>query len=140
MRLRGGGLKPVIKNVEGGLTLVEVLIAFVILATTFLTVMGIFAQSARRNVDAGKHQAALALAQSKLEELKNTAYNSVPEVSTPVQFSLESNYSCYNGFTYTISVDGSSHDGLNKTVTVTVFYSDGDVTKHVALTTDYTKR
>jgi len=140
LRSRGDGLKPAIKIDERGLTLLEVLIAFVILTATLLAMINGFALGARRNADTGRHQIALALAQSKLEELKNKAYNNVVEITAPVQFSSENNYSNYNGFAYTISIDDLAFDDLNKTVTVIVFYNDGDVAKKVMLTTDFTKR
>ncbi|MDD2442922.1 MAG: hypothetical protein PHS52_00265 [Desulfotomaculaceae bacterium] len=133
-------MKLAIKIDDSGLTLLEVLISFVVLTTTLFAVMNSFALAARRNIDTGRHQTALALAQSKLEELKNETYNNVVEITTPVQFSSESDYFCFCGFTYTISIDDSSFDELNKTVTVVVFYKEGDTTKQVALTTGFTKR
>lgn len=126
----------ILKN-ERGLTLIEVLVAFLILSMALVTMMNSFALGGRSNADTYRYNAAMTLAQSKIEEAKNSPFNSVVNVAS-TDFSSESDYSRFVGFSYTVTVVNS---GLNnKTVTVTVFYSDEGVPKQLDITTEITKR
>ncbi|OPX88400.1 MAG: hypothetical protein A4E53_02038 [Pelotomaculum sp. PtaB.Bin104] len=128
-------------NNERGLTLIEVLVAFVILTITLVTVMDSFALGSRQNAGTSRYNTALTFAQSKVEEIKYEPFNNVVDTAL-TDFSTESDYSQYDGFSYTITVvpNPSSPGDLNKTVTVTVFYSDGGVSKQFALTAEIAKR
>ncbi|MDD3654485.1 MAG: type II secretion system protein [Desulfotomaculaceae bacterium] len=128
-------------NNERGLTLIEVLVAFVILTMTLVTVMDSFALGSRQNAGTSRLNTALTLAQSKIEETKHKPFNNVMNAAL-TDFSTESDYAQFDGFSYTLTVEPNpaGPDDLNKTVTVTVFYSDGGVDKQVALTAEITKR
>lgn len=130
-------LKSRIWNDERGLTLIEVLVSFLILTMAMLTIMNSFALGGRQNACAYRYNAALAFAQSKMEEIKNNTFKNVVNVSS-TDFSPESDYSRFAGFSYAVTV---VNGGLNnKTVTVTVFYSDEGEPRQLALTSDITKR
>lgn len=122
---------------ERGMTLLEVLVAFLILAMALVTMMNAFALGSRHNAGTSSYNTALSLAQSKMEEIKNSSFNSVDDVAL-TDFSTESDYSSFSGFSYEVAVENS---GLNtKTVTVTVHYSEGGVSKEVSVTTEVVKR
>jgi len=126
----------ILKN-EHGLTLIEVLVSFVILTMTLVTMMNSFALGGRQNADTSRYNTALALAQSKMEEIKNSTFKNVVNIAS-TNFSTESDYSQYVSFSYTVTVINS---GLNnKTVTVTVSYSDEGVPKQLNITSEITKR
>jgi len=126
----------VFKN-ECGLTLIEVLVAFVILTMTLVTMMDSFALSGRQNAGTYRYNAAMTLAQSKMEEIKSKPFNSVVNVAL-TDFSTENDYSQFPGFSYAVTVE---NDGLNhKKVTVTVSYCDEGVLKTFNLTSGITKR
>lgn len=124
-------------NNERGLTLIEVLVAFVILTIALVTIMNSFALGSRQNADTFRYNTALTLAQSKMEEIKKEPFNSVVNVAA-ADFASESDYAQFPGFSYTVTVED---DGLNnKKVIVTVFYGDEGVPKSLTLTAGITKR
>jgi len=126
----------VFKN-ERGLTLIEVLVAFVILTMTLVTMMDSFALGGRQNAGNYRYNAAMTLAQSKMEEIKNKPFNSVVSIAL-TYFSTETDYSQFPGFSYAVTVE---NDGLNhKKVTVAVYYSEEGVSKTFDLTSGITKR
>jgi len=119
------------------MTLLEVLVAFIILAMALVMMLNAFALGSRQNSGTGSYNTALSLAQSKMEEIKHRNFNSVADVAA-TNFSSESDYSGFTGYSYTVTVDDG---GLNlKTVTVTVTYSEGGASKEVSVTTDVVKR
>lgn len=125
-----------LKN-ERGMTLLEVLVALMILALVLVTLLGRFAQAGRQNADAYRYNEALSLAQSKMEEIKKKDFKDVENIAS-TNFSAESDYSQFQGMSYTVSVVDS---GLNtKTVTVTVSYTDEDIAKQLDLTTEVARR
>lgn len=127
------------KNIynEQGLTLLEVLLAFLILSLVVISLLGRFAQAGRLNADTLRHNEALSLAQSKIEEIKKKNFDSIVSVPS-TSFSSESDYAQYTGMTYTVIVVNS---GFNtKTVTVTVAYTDEGVAKQLDLTTEVARR
>jgi len=127
---------PVLSN-QRGMTLLEVLVAFIILTMALVTMMNAFALGSRQNSGTNRYNTALSLAQSKMEEIKNCNFNSIEDVAA-TDFSSESDYSGFTGYSYGVTVDDS---GLNlKTVTVEVTYSEGGVSKEVSVTTDVVKR
>lgn len=127
---------PVLSN-QRGMTLLEVLVAFIILTMALVTMMNAFVLGSRQNTGTNCYNTALSLAQSKMEEIKHRNFNSVTDV-TATDFSSETDYSGFTGYSYTVTVDDG---GLNlKTVTVAVTYSEGGVSKEVSVTTDVVKR
>ncbi|OPY57738.1 MAG: hypothetical protein A4E55_01458 [Pelotomaculum sp. PtaU1.Bin035] len=130
-------MKPVIYHDERGLTLVEILVAFVILTTALVTMLDIFVLGKRYNADTCRYNTAMALAQSKIEEIKSMAFNSVSNAALK-SFSLESDYSQFDGFAYSVTVVDSGL--ITKTVTVTVYYEDEDMPKELAMTAEISNR
>jgi Tfp pilus assembly protein PilV len=124
-------------NNEQGMTLLEELVALLILSIVLVTIMDRFAQASRQNSDATRYNEALSLAQSKIEEIKEKNYSSVNSVALK-SFSSESDYSQFQGMNYAVAVVDS---GLNKkTVTVAVYYTDQEIPKQLELTTEVARR
>lgn len=120
-----------------GMTLLEVLVALLILSMVLVTMLNSFALAGRQNSDTYRYNEALSLAQSKIEEIKDRNFNSVTSVAS-TRFSSESDYDQFQGLTYTVEVVDS---GLNtKTVTVTIFYTDEGIDKQLDLTAEVAKR
>lgn len=128
-------------NNEHGFTLIEVLVALTILAAALAAMLGSFSTAGRANADIYGYSVALSLAQSKLEELKDCPFaqvvNKEPAESL-TEFSEERDFAGYAGFQYALVV--TDNDLFNKTVVVTVFYSDAGVEKEVALTGEVARR
>lgn len=127
------------KNIynEQGLTLLEVLLAFLILSLVVVSLLGRFAQAGRQNADTLQYNVALSLAQSKIEEIKKRNFDSIVSVPS-TSFSSESDYTQYAGLSYTVTVVNNGF--ITKTVTVTVTYSDEGVAKQLELTTEVARR
>lgn len=122
---------------ERGMTLIEVLVALVILTIAMVTMMNGFFLGGRQNANTNRYNIAMTLAQSKMEEIKKLPYKNIVNVAS-TNFSAETDYSQYTGFSYIIAVE---NDGLNvKKVTVTVSYSDEGTSKTFALTSGIAKR
>jgi len=119
------------KRDERGLTLVEILVAAVLLGFIAVGLFATFDVSARLAVAARQQTKAVNLAQGKLEELRAVPYgdlNSIP----PQPFEP-----AVNGFTYGVAVQETVHQ--TKSVTVTVYYTVGNREKEVTLTTERSK-
>jgi len=124
-------------NNEQGMTLLEVLVALVILSLVLVTILGRFSLSGRLSADTYRYNAALMLAQSKIEEIKNTSFNNITSV-TKSSFSQESDYAQFHGMTYAVDVvENGPH---LKTVTVTVSYDDAGISKQLQLVTEIARR
>jgi len=124
-------------NNERGMTLLEVLVALLILSLVLVTMLDRFAQAGRLNSGTYRYNEALSLAQSKIEEIKKKDFNSVASVAL-TSFSSESDYAQFQGLTYTVTVLDS---GLNtKTVTVAVSYTDEGIAKQLDLTAEVARR
>jgi Tfp pilus assembly protein PilV len=113
--------------------LLEVLVALVILSLALVTMLGQFSLSGRLSADTYRYNAALTLAQSKMEEIKNH----LTGVAT-TRFSHERDYAQFQGMTYAVDV---VENGLHlKTVTVTVSYDDAGIPKQLQLVTEVARR
>ncbi|MGQ9513227.1 type IV pilus modification PilV family protein [Thermodesulfitimonas sp.] len=111
---------------EQGLTLVEVLVAAVLLGFIAVGLFTAFGVSARFVAAGREDTKALYLAQQKLEELKGEPFGTVVTVATETPFTPT-----VPGFTYRIAVvDNVS----TKTVVVAVYYKIHGVAKSVHLT------
>ncbi|MGQ9824078.1 MAG: type IV pilus modification PilV family protein [Desulfotomaculales bacterium] len=123
-----------------GFTLIEVLIAAVILVAVVIPLMTSFINATRWTAEAQALLAAANLAQSKLEEVKNKPFGEVQNEPTgsgepPVPFVDYPGYACR------ITVSEYTGDdpyliGHLKTVTATVFYETPGGQKTVSLTMD----
>lgn len=123
-------------NNEQGMTLLEVLVALVILSLALVTMLGRFSLAGRLNADTYRYNAALTLAQSKMEEIKNTSFNNITSVAM-TNFSEESDYAQFQGMSYAVDVVNNGH---LKTVTVTVSYDDAGIPKQLQLVTEVARR
>lgn len=112
-------------DVQGGFTLVEVVVAILILATVMLGVTGLLYAGWQGTQRGGNSTVALNLAQQKLEEIKND-----PGLAVPV--TQEEEFPSVAGYTYKVST--VKKDRL-VTVTVAVYYEVHGKEQQVALTT-----
>jgi len=117
---------------EKGLTLVEVLFAVIILAVALIPMLTMFTTSERFNAGARKMSTAVNLAQGRLEELKNTPFRDIADVTPATPFP-----SPHAAYRYAVDVDQA---GDLKTVTVAVYYREGETDRQVALVMDRRRR
>ncbi|MBN4054403.1 prepilin-type N-terminal cleavage/methylation domain-containing protein [Nitrospira defluvii] len=68
-------MKPVMSR--NGFTLIEVLMAMLVLLISFLGLISMSTTAIRRNAAANKMTIATILAQDKLEEIRNTPYSGI---------------------------------------------------------------
>ncbi|RMF93246.1 MAG: prepilin-type N-terminal cleavage/methylation domain-containing protein [Candidatus Schekmanbacteria bacterium] len=105
MQLEGGGsmhTEKSDKKSEAAFTLVEILVAIVILSVGLLSIAGLVTTVIRGNAQSKRLTTAISLAQTKIEELKNKSYDdSDLEDSNPAN---------NNDLTSTTSVDHSETD------------------------------
>lgn len=124
-----------------GFTLVEVLIAAVILAAVVIPLMASFINATRWTAEAQALLTAANLAQGKLEEVKNRRYDQVlNEPDDPSKPPVP--FADYPGYAYRINVSEYTRDDHPylkrhlKTVTATVYYETPGGQKTVSLTMD----
>ena len=119
-------MKGTLRN-DWGFTLIEVLVAAVILLVAIIAIATMF-PTGRGNVDdAGKRSRALALAQENLEIVKNSAF---PPVGGSCPAPTPSGYTC----SMNVSLSGTSPNRL-ATVTVTVGWKGAPRSGNVSLVT-----
>lgn len=111
-----------------GFTLIEILIALVILSVGLLAITSISLTVMKGNSFADKMTMATTLAQDRLEEIKNTAYDSVASANFPTQD--YGSISGFNAFRREVSITSSSPAINMKTITVTVLWRDGAGNSH----------
>jgi prepilin-type N-terminal cleavage/methylation domain-containing protein len=115
-----------LKRDERGLTLVEVLVAAVILGIVAVGLFATFDVSGRLAMAARQQTKAINLAQEKLEELRGIRYGSLDDIIPPKDFEPP-----VTGFKYGVAVEDNV---TSKTVTVAVYYAMGAVSKEIRLT------
>lgn len=125
---------------QSGMSLIEVMVAFVILTILTAPLISCFVAGNALAAAARNDVAALSLAQQKLEEIKAKPYALVrPEQAEPDHLPLPLAES-YNGiFSYKVAVVEDAMKNL-KTVTVTIYYRDKNKDRQVSLTTGKLKR
>ena len=102
---------------EKGFTLVEVLIAVMVLAVAFLAMYQMQAMAVRGNETANQVTIATMLAQDKMEEIKNTNYDDVTNLNFPTE-----NYGMVPNFPQFRREVAVTENGRVKTVRVTVLW------------------
>jgi type IV pilus assembly protein PilV len=113
---------------DRGFTLIEILVALVILSVGLLALISISLTVMKSNAFADKMTMATTLAQDRLEEIQSTAYEEVNSVNFPSE-----DYGAISGFSafrreVTIANDFPL---INmKTITVTVLWRDGAGNSH----------
>jgi Tfp pilus assembly protein PilV len=121
-----------------GFTLVEVLIAAVLLVAVIIPLMTSFLNATRWTSEAKGLLTAAYLAQSKLEEVKNKPFGEVQN-DPPDSDNPPVPFAGYPDYAYRITITEYTGDdpdltGHLKTVTVTVFYATPGGKKTVSLT------
>lgn len=119
------------KRDEQGLTLVEVLVAAVILGIIAAGLFAVFDVGVRLAAAGREQVKAVNLAQEKMEELRGTLYDDLNSVAEEAYFEPT-----VPGFTYRVSVADYAY---TKTVTVAVYYKVGAAAKEVNLTMERAK-
>jgi prepilin-type N-terminal cleavage/methylation domain-containing protein len=102
---------------EKGFTLVEVMIAVMVLAVAFLAMYQMQAMAVRGNETGNQVTIATVLAQDKMEEIRNTAYDNVISINFPAEnYGMVPNYP---QFRREVTV---TENGRMKTVRVSVLW------------------
>ncbi|MDH7577809.1 MAG: prepilin-type N-terminal cleavage/methylation domain-containing protein [Bacillota bacterium] len=115
------------RKTEKGFTLIEVIIATLMIGIAVTPLLNLFAASQFHAAKAQQYLTAANLAQAKLEEIKDKAYHEVVSNSGKTPFPNQP------AFTYTLSVVPGSRAGT-KTVTVTVYWTSLQGEEHLTLT------
>uniref|UniRef100_A0A7C4MQG2 Prepilin-type N-terminal cleavage/methylation domain-containing protein n=1 Tax=Desulfatirhabdium butyrativorans TaxID=340467 RepID=A0A7C4MQG2_9BACT len=111
---------------EGGFTLIEVLMAAVILAVGLLGLAAMQTAAIKANYQAKKHTLAVALAETQLEAYRNMAYDSIPS-GTITDTDVTSGD--VGKFTRVVTIENDVPVAGVKTITVSVFWNDGKLRK-----------
>ena len=125
-----------------GFTLLEVMVAVVVLAFGLLAIMHLFPIGLRASKISRDTTVASLLAQAKIEELRNTGWASLSSSTTTEGYGTITNYPQFKRVTTIDYVDVVNDPNLKKIV-VEVFYKPygGERSvKLVTLFTDYSKK
>lgn len=104
-----------------GFTLIEVLIALIILAISLLALAGLMTTTTKNNSVGGRITEAATLAQDKLEELRASPWDSIP-VNVTNSDSPESRPGVQYERTWVASLNGSNPD--LKEIKITISWKD----------------
>jgi prepilin-type N-terminal cleavage/methylation domain-containing protein len=120
--------KPFI-SIEEGFTLLEIMIALVILSIALVALAGLQVCAIKGNAFSKRMTTAVSIGNEKMEQLKNSSYaNILSESSTQV---TKSNMN----FTRQVTVTNNNPLPNTKTVNVTVIWSDSSKSHSVPITT-----
>ena len=105
-----------------GFTLIEVMIALIILAVGLLALMTMQIVSIRANAFSSEMTYASMLAQSRLEQLRNMDYASIPPTAGPITDVIIPGGATTKGISYTVlrDVDDDFPAADMKTITLTI--------------------
>lgn len=117
---------------EGGFSLVEVMVAVLILTAVMVPLMESYIQSSRAADSSKKQLTAAFLAMQYLEESRGLGYSEL--ASLP-----EAGVEGFPGFSRLVEVGPGPEPGV-KTISVTVIYGGAGDLAYVTLTTDYAWR
>lgn len=118
---------------EAGFSLLEVMLAVLLLGIVLAPMMNLFTISGRISASSWSEVIALNLAQAKLEEMKDTSFDGVVEQSGAFPDNPDYNY------TISVTLDGDDPSFL-KIVTVTVNYGEAGGPNSVTLTMEKSRR
>ena len=106
---------------NSGFTLMEVLVAMLILTVGLLGMAALIAGIINSNKLSNRISTATVLAQDKMEEIKRIGYSGMPtsDTTTTEDYNSITNYSLYKRVTFT---EVANPDAGMKTVTVTVYW------------------
>ena len=119
---------------EQGMTLLEVLVALLILSLVLVTILNSFALAGRQLSDTYRHEEALALAQNKIEEIMHMDFNDIKNDCTQYQ-----DFTCQVTVVPNYIIIDNISKLITKTVTVTVFYKDEGIEKQLELTAEVSR-
>jgi len=105
---------------NGGFTLIEVLVAMIILTVGLLGTAALIAGIIRGNKVSNRISTATTCAQDKMEDIKRLGYSGTPtsDTTTTESYNSITNYSLYKRVIFT---DVNNPTGM-KTVTVTIYW------------------
>jgi type IV pilus assembly protein PilV len=116
-------------NSEEAFTLIEIMIALVVLSVGLVALAGLQISAIKGNAFSKRMTTAVTIANARLEEIKNTAYANIQsESSTQVSASNMN-------FTREVTVNNDSPVLNTKTVNVTVTWKDGSKSHTVPIST-----
>jgi type IV pilus assembly protein PilV len=116
-------------NSEEAFTLIEIMIALVVLSVGLVALVGLQISAIKGNAFSKRMTTAVTIANARLEEIKNTAYANIQsESSTQVSASNMN-------FTREVTVNNDSPVLNTKTVNVTVTWKDGSKSHTVPIST-----
>jgi type IV pilus assembly protein PilV len=120
--------KPAVKR-EDGFTLIEIMIALVVLSIGLVALAGLQISAMRGNTLSKRMTTAVSIANARVEQIKNMPYANIQsESSTQV---TESNMT----FTRQVTVNNDSPVANTKTVNVTVTWKNGSKSYMVPIST-----
>jgi type IV pilus assembly protein PilV len=114
-------------SIEAGFTLIEIMIALVILSIGLVALAGLQLSAIKGNTFSNRMTAAVSIANQKLEQIKDKAYANILSES-PTQIPQ-------SPFTTQVTVTNNIPLTNTKTVNVTVTWSEGSKSHSVPITT-----
>jgi len=121
--------RPLAIGSEEGFTLIELLITLVILSVALIALAGLQVTAIKANAFSKRMTAAIAVAEAKLEQIKDTPYANVQSESPASVVAASMN------FTRQVTVTANNPVPNTKTVQVTVAWTEGPQTHAVPLST-----
>jgi type IV pilus assembly protein PilV len=116
-------------SIEEGFTLVEIMIALIVLSVGLVALAGLQVSAIRGNAFSKRMTTAVSIANARIEQIKNTPYANIQsESSTKV---IQSNMN----FARQVTVINDSPLPNTKTVNVTVTWSEGSKSHSTPITT-----
>ena len=121
-------------STEEGFTLIEIMIALVILSVGLVALAGLQVSAIKGNAFSKRMTTAVSIANEKLEKLKNSSYASIISES-PIQVTITQPNQPSMAFTRQVIVVNNSPLTNMKTVNITVTWSDSLKSYLVPITT-----
>lgn len=136
-----------VKKITKGFSLIEVLVAILILAVGLLAILSIFAVSSKIIRISRNITSATELAQGVIDEEMNKTYDNLSiGTSEKIRFSSDENNPYFNFYKeikikyLDTSLNESDTDAGLKVIIATIYYSEGAVEKNVSLSTIKSKK
>jgi prepilin-type N-terminal cleavage/methylation domain-containing protein len=121
-------------HTQKGFTLLEVLVATAVMATTFIAIAGVFNTLHQINARANTLTTVTQLAQKQLEKIRNTPYTNITVGTTDISSIMTPYANIGSPKTASITTMQVDPNGL-KSVDITINYTDHKYPKIVKLTT-----